>query len=768
MRVAIRPRFARVLPHAMRLVAVANGAMLLLFVLAFAIPLPARGAGRSVVVEYRDGQPAYVFLSPDDKWRLDVALERVDPKYIDALVALEDKRFWSHDGVDPIAIGRAAISDIAHARRVSGGSTLSMQLARLLEPRPRTISNKLLDMFRAVQLDLRLSKREILAEYLARVPYGGNLEGLESAAWAYFGHSAAHLTPLEIATLLAVPQGPSHFAPKPANTARLRARRDAILDKLIAAEVFASTDAQIALAEAKVAAPPEQLRKMPREAMHAAVALAARHRGDTVIRSTLDAGVQHLVERQAALRAADARTRGIGAGAVVVVDHRTREVVALAVSGTEIAMFDKRRSPGSTLKPMLYALAIDRGLALPQFLVADVPSQYGAYRPRNFDGDWAGLVTLRDALGRSLNMPFIELLEQFGVTRFASELTRLGVHALAPKQLGLSMIVGGVELTPLELAGMYATLAENGGVRPLRFTTADPIVPSAASFGAGAAYLTREALSQRDRPDISHRRDVPPMIHWKTGTSYGSRDAWAAGSGPAYTAVVWSGNVDEKPSAELIGGEASAPLLFDVLEALGTTGNREAVPEELAEVEVCAYSGHLPTQACHDRVKVLAPLHAVPTTTCPYHQAFDVDRETHRAVMPACRKPGVDYERKSFVVLPSSVVAWLDARNRATPDAPDMDPACAVDFGPPAIVSPAEGMTVSLVAGVPTKSQAIPLAASTRALSVSWFVDGALVGTGASSERMFWTPTLGKHEVVVADDAGRKARRTLVVRQSHR
>ena len=757
----------RWLPRLMRVVVVANGAMLVLFALAFAIPLPDRGGARSVVVEYRDGEPAYVFLSADDKWRLDVELARVDPRYVEALVALEDKRFWSHDGVDPIAIGRAALSDLTHLRRISGGSTLSMQLARMLEPRSRTFAHKVLDMFRATQLELRLSKREILAEYLAHVPYGGNVEGLESAVRAYFGHSAMHLTPVEIATLLAVPQGPAHFAPKPANTQRLRARRDEILAKLIAADVFSATDASVALDEARTTPPPEQLRRPPREAMHAAVELRAQHPGETVIRSTLDAGVQRLVERQIAQRTTEQRQRGINAGAVVVVDHATREVVALAVSGTDIPMFDRRRSPGSTLKPVLYALAIDRGLALPQFLVADVPSQYGSYRPRNFDGDWAGLVTLRDALARSLNLPFIELLEQFGVARFATDLAQMGVHALAPEQLGLSLIVGGTELTPLELAGLYATLAENGSAQPLRLVRG--VAPPAKQvYGPGAAYLTREALSQRDRPDISHRRDVPPAIHWKTGTSYGSRDAWSAGSGPTYTAVVWAGNVDERPSADLTGSEAAAPLLFDILEGLGTRGPQEQRPDELAEIEVCAYSGHLPTDACHDRVKIRAPLHAVPTTPCPYHQAFDVDRESHKAVASACRVAGRDYDRQTFVVLPSSVTAWLTARNRELPVAPELDPACSVDFGPPSIVSPAEGATISLVPGVPTKSQQIALAASTRAALVSWFVDGALVGTGASSERLFWIPTPGQHEVVVADDAGRKARRTLVVRQGRR
>ncbi|HWU85952.1 MAG TPA: transglycosylase domain-containing protein, partial [Kofleriaceae bacterium] len=419
-----------------------NALMLAGIGLAFAVPLPERPAVPSVVVEYRDGRPAFVFLSPDDKWRLPVDLGRVDPTLVEALVALEDKRFFRHDGIDAIAIARAAFTNLAAGRRVSGGSTLTMQLARLLEPRPRTVPSKLLDMFRAVQLDLRLGKREILEAYLARTPYGGNVEGIESAAWSYFGHGAAHLTPLEIATLLAVPQGPTRYAPRPANAARLRARRDAILGKLVRAGVFSGADAASALEEVAAVPPPERLRRMPREAPHAAFVLRARHPGETAIRSTLDPGAQALAEREVALRAAELESKGIHGGAVVVVDHRTREVVALVGSlsffagaqhGGQIAMFARPRSPGSTLKPFLYALAIDRGLALPGYLVADVPAQYGTYRPRNFDGDYAGLVTLRDALGRSLNLPFVELLQQYGVERFLGDLGRMGV---SPGRLG--------------------------------------------------------------------------------------------------------------------------------------------------------------------------------------------------------------------------------------------------------------------------------------------------------------------------------------------
>ena len=757
--------------------------MLILVALAYVVPLPDRDTGWSTVVEYRDGKPAYVFLAPDDKWRLQTELEGVDPKFVDSLVALEDKRFWSHHGVDPIAVVRAAWSDVTQARRVSGGSTLSMQLARLLEPRARTIPNKLADMFRAVQLDMRLPKREILAEYLSRTPYGENVEGIEAASWSYFGHGPQHLTPLEIATLLAVPQGPARYAPSPANRDRLRARRDAILDKLIAAGVFDPVDAVAARADADMDAPPDHLRPMPREAAHAAIWLHEHHPGMLRIRSTLDAGAQALVDREVKLRAPELQRHGIFGGAVVVVDHRTREVVALAgnldfadaLHGGQIAMFDHARSPGSALKPFLYAYAIDHGLALPEYLVPDVPMQYGTYRPRNFDGNWSGLVTLKDALAKSLNLPFVELLQQVGIEQFVAALAEGGVSEAraAPGQYGLSMIIGGIEVTPLELAGLYAALAEDGGYAPLRFTALDlPRVPEPL-FGRGASFLTRQALSLKDRPDFPRRREVagvPAEIHWKTGTSFGFRDAWAAGSGPEYTAVVWTGNVDHTPSAELVGSEAAGPLLFDVLEGVADHARKpqaQQPPDDLTYVEVCAYSGHIAGDACEHRVKVLAPLHAVPTAPCPYHHTYEVEHDSGRAITPACRRPDRDYDRKSFVVLPSAVTAWLVAHERAVPDAPVFADGCAPDSdAPPVMLTPGEGEVVTLLPGMAAERQTVQLTVSAHTPHVAWFVDGELIGTGDASERMFWTPTPGKHEIVVADDSGRKARRTLEVKRT--
>ena len=764
----------------LRAVIACNAALLVLVALAYVVPLPDRDTGWSVVVEYRDGRPAYVFLSPDQKWRLHASLDEIDPQFVKALVALEDKRFWSHHGVDPIAVVRAAWSDVIHLRRVSGGSTLSMQLARLLEPRPRTIPNKLVDMFRAVQLDLRLDKRDILEEYLSRTPYGDNVEGLEAASWTYFGHPPDHLTPLEIATLLAVPQGPARYAPSAANQARLRARRDEILGKLIAAGVFSRIDAVAARADAELTAPPDHLRAMPREAAHAAIWLREHHPDELHIHSTLDRGAQLLAERQVALYRGEMKRHGIYGASVVVVDHRSRDVVALvgnldfddARHGGQIAMFDHPRSPGSTLKPFLYAYAIDHGLALPEYLVPDVPGQWGTYRPRNFDGHWSGLVTLRDALAHSLNLPFVELLQQVGLNAFADELARGGIteaHA-APGKYGLSMIIGGIELTPLELAGLYATLAEDGTYLPPRVTLLDPRREPVSLFGRGAAWLTRQALAQKDRPDFPRRREVdgmPPEIHWKTGTSFGFRDAWAAGSGPAYTAVVWTGNVDRTPSAELVGSEAAGPLLFDVLEGLADRTRKprpDSPPADLVYVDVCAYSGHLAGDACEHRVKALAPVHAVPTAPCPYHRAYEVDRATGRAVTPACRRGDADYDRKVFTVLPSAVVAWLEAHDRAVPEAPVFADGCTPSSdAPPVLLTPGEGEVVTLVPGMPADRQAVQLTASAHTAKVAWFVDGELLGTAPASGHVYWTPSPGKHEIVVADDTGRKAKRELQV-----
>lgn len=761
---------------------------------AWCVPLPERlNAPPSVVMEYRDGTPAHVFLAPDERWRIAAPPESIDVAYLRALLALEDKRFHQHPGVDPLAVVRAVLTNVTRGRRVSGASTLTMQLVRVLEPRPRTLSSKIIESFRAVQLELRLSKREILSAYLQFVPYGRNVEGVEAAALAYFGHTAAHLSPAEIATLLAVPQNPGRRFPTLENAARLRAARDELARRLLEDEALplgpesARVSAQTVLAEVRATPVPSGLMAFPREAPHAAAWLRTLRPSELRLRTTLDAGTQRLAERVMRDAAPELAQRGIHNGSAVVVDHASGEVLALVgtfdffdtAHGGQIAGFITPRSPGSALKPLLYAMGIDRGLVGPEQLVADIPVSYGGYSPRNYDGHFQGLVRMEDALSQSLNLPFVRLLDRLGVERFLGTLRQLGTESLVPEPgyYGLSAAVGGLELTPLELAGVYVALAEDGRTRPLKvIEDGKPPAKTREVFSPGAAWLTRRALSLKDRPDFPARRrmtGMPAQVHWKTGTSFGHRDAWAAGSGPRHTAVVWLGNFDNTPSVHLVGAEAAGPVLFDILEGLGARGrvameNRDAVPpSDLTQVEVCAYSGHLATDACTERRMVYARRSSVPTEPCPYHQRVEVDVATGLAVSPLCRS-GRQVESRVYLTWPATIRRFLTEQHRRLPEPPAYAPGCEPGGAQaaPQIVSPPEGQVALLIPGVAAEQQEVPLEAeAAHDRELTWFVNGAYLGRAKADERLWWKPAVGTHEILVTDDKGLSARRTLVVRE---
>lgn len=735
-----------------------------------ALPLPARLAvGGSPVVSWADGTPMNVALAPDDRWRVPVTVDDVDPDFVTALVAREDARFWWHPGVDPLAIVRAAGQDVLAGRIVSGGSTLTMQLARVLEPRPRTVVSKLVEAGRAAQLELALSKREILGAWLTFAPYGGNVEGVEAAALGLFGHPARDLDVVEIATLLAIPQDPAARRPSPRNAPALRAARDAVAARLVADGVWTEAD----LARVRAAAVPDALQPMPREAPHAAAWLRRGDRTSTTLRRE----VQTVVDRAVAREREAAAREGIRAVAVVVVEHATGEIVGLTggythdprVEGSMIAAFDVPRSPGSALKPLIYGLALDRGLALPEWLVEDVPVAYGSWIPRNFDGQFDGVVPLEQALSRSLNLPFVALLQQLGVEPFLGVLRGLGARRLdaRPGHYGLSVAAGGIELSPLEMAAIFAAIANDGQPIALRATPGAG-APGPRVMSPGAAWLVKRALSLRDRPDFPARRaagGVPRGIHWKTGTSYGFRDAWAIGSGPTHTVAVWHGNLDQQGSVNLVGARASGPMLFDLLEALSPRPVDAPTPAELSPIEVCALSGRLPGAACPTTTRVLAKRTRVPTETCALHTRVERDVRTGLRVAPGCRTgPTVVEDR---VLWPPAVVRWLPESERGAP-LPAWAPGCApaIEGGGPRVVSPQPGEIRVLVPGIPAEDQEIPLEADGVASDepVVWFVDGRLVGRGIGGERVWWLPARGEHEVVAQDAAGRSGRLRFEVR----
>jgi penicillin-binding protein 1C len=787
------PRWLRLTVAALILVAVAACAAVHL------VPLPERlGVADSQVVTWRDGRAAHVFLSDDDMRRIPVELERVDPTYVEALVALEDERFWDHPGVDPIAVGRAALSNIQHGEVVSGGSTITMQLVRLLEPRPRTLRSKAIEALRAMQLELFMSKQEILEAYLRFVPYGGNLEGIESASLAYFGHSAQALSDAQVATLLAVPQNPGVYKPAPEHAEDLEAARHKIARKLLrdgAVDIGAGDhtrdhDEVLALIESEPV--PTELRALPRDIPHVAYWLRQRRPAQPRIVTTLEQHLQANVEQMLAAREAEARLHGVHNAAVVLADHEAGEVRALVGNfdffddrhAGQIPGFDVRRSTGSLMKPFLYAQAIDEGRIAPEHLETDVPVTYGAYSPENFQYQYQGLIRMDEALARSLNVPFVNLLADVGVDRFAETLRQLGLQRLnpAPGEQGLSLAVGGVEATPLEVAELYAALANDGRRTPLRLVTDAPRVPSdgghvgepshASGFGRAAAWTTRQALRRRDRPDFPARRHgtgAAPEIHWKTGTSAANRDAWSAGSGGEFTSVVWMGNFSNASSEHLVGSVAAAPVLFDTLEGVIRPQNpRDVRPDELfATVELCAFSGHKPNEACEHTVEAEVPKHAVPTEACPYHIRVDVDVVSGRSLSPTCRQD-FDYETHSFVELPAQVRRWMRSRLGDVSEPPAAHPDCRAAAGEskPRISSPPVNQTLVMMPGVDASEQKIPLEAQAGrgAGELSWFVDGEFLGKASVGERIWWTPHRGEHDLVVMAADGAAASRTLVVR----
>ena len=764
-------------------------------ILAFVIPLPERlGVEDSTLVTYADGTPAHLELSrDDDRWRVGIPLEEVDPHYVEALILLEDQRFWYHPGVDPIAIGRATLSNLTHGEVVSGASTITMQLVRMLEPRPRTLSSKCIEALRAMQLELRLSKKEILEHYVRFAPYGRNIEGLDAASMAYFGHRATALSNSEIAILLAVPQAPNTRYPSTQNLPRLQRARDQVASELLAAgALFIDEDlpearGQRQAHEALLRDPlPPELLPFPREIPHLAQWLARTHPSSRIHRTSIDRTLQANLERLVIERRGDLKRAQIHHGAVVVARQKSDEVVGLVGNlgfddehGSQIAAFDTARSTGSLLKPVMMALAIDEGLTHPEQLVRDVPIERQRWRPSNFSGEFDGLVKLGDALIRSLNIPFILLIEELGVEKLLHtlRLARLTHLVDRPGHYGLNIAVGGVDATPLEMASLYAAFARGGEHRRLKILRGEGLEEDSRQLWTrGANWLVDRELARRERPDLPWRGErqaaaVSAPIHWKTGTSNDNHDAWSVGHGGDYTVAVWLGNLDHASSGALVGAQTAAPLMFDVMEALLSARTEEPVahhrpPEELTSIEVCSYSGDIPSSACPHTKTILAPVQSVPTRSCALHREIEVLKESGELTRRACRG-GREVETRRVLDLDEEVRSYLSAADRAASQLPSWARGCQPQSADraPEFLSPARGRRVLLIPGIPPERQRVPFAARSSATgsALNWFVDGEFIGKTMDDEELWWVPSPGSHEILVMDDTGRASMRPLVV-----
>ncbi|WP_237113797.1 penicillin-binding protein 1C [Pseudoalteromonas rubra] len=590
------------------ILAIGGLGLLLLSWLDWQYPLPQPYPdGPATVVTARDGQQLRAFSDKRGVHRYRISLEQVDPFYVTALLDYEDRWFYYHPGVNPLALCRALWQWLVHGRIISGGSTLTMQVARLLDPHERSVPGKLKQMARAIQLEWHYSKAEILTLYLNLAPFGGNIEGVEAASQRYFNKPARHLSINQSALLVVLPQKPSYNRPD-RYPERARAMRNKVLRRL--------ADSQLVN--------PEQLGLLSREPVSLSSdaqpplapllsrRLKRQYPGQHVIRTTLDHTLQQRLSKL--LTHTKHRLTGKSSAAVLIVHNQRAEVLAYQGSVdfrddsrfAHVDMIRAVRSPGSTLKPFIYGLGLDLGLIHSQSLMSDIPSNFDGYKPQNLTGQFSGAVSASKALQHSLNVPAIQLLHRIGAERFEQQLSNAQIK-LHHQHANLAVGLGGTGIELIELARLYRSLASQGKVRDLSLIAHHPRFPRSdyVLLSPGASWITFEMLSQLSAPDRvvpSNRR----KIAWKTGTSYGYRDFWAVGVSADYTVAVWVGRPDASPIVGYLGATRAAPLMFDVFDLLPADVQSLALPAQVKPVQICWPGGlahqNTPNSACQTQL----------------------------------------------------------------------------------------------------------------------------------------------------------------------
>ena len=748
----------------------------------------------STAVYDAKGRLLRLTLASDDRYRLWVPLKDIAPQLVDGVLLHEDRWFRWHAGFNPYGLARGAWVTYVRHGNPQGGSTISMQLARLLwRLNTRSPMGKLRQIGRAVQLELFYSKDQILEAYLNYAPYGRNVEGVGAASLAYFDKPPAALTLPEALTLAVVPQDP---------TRRLRAGKDApeaapdVINRHLADSrnrLYARwldkhpNDAALK----PLFALPLNLRslsRLPFEAPHAVEQLLNARRldaaamADSRVATTLDLDLQHDLERQVTRYIERNQSRGVRNAAAILVDTRDMAIKAMigsadygdaAIHGQVNGTLAKR-SPGSTLKPFIYALGFDQGVLHPQSVLRDVPTSFGPYTPENFDGHFLGPVTATEALVRSRNIPAVWVASQLHGPSFYQFLRDAGIGRLASeKHYGLALVLGGGEVSMQELAGLYAMLANRGELKPLRLAANDPVLKQGTRLlSEEASFMVMDMLRQNPRPDeTTGAQPYRLPIYWKTGTSWGFRDAWTAGSFGPYVLVVWVGNFDGSSNPAFVGVEAAAPLFFQIIDALraeqpGMAEPIRRMPANLKRVSICLASGDLPNQWCPQKGTTWFIPGKSPIRVSQVHRPVVIDDATGK---PACPPYGDKHTHLEVYEFWPSELQQVFIQAGMPRRTPPRNESC-INGGeavgePPRITSPLRGSIYALRLKRGEQDRIAFSAngdAATRTLY--WFVNDAYVGSSAPGQSLFWQPpTAGNYEVRVVDDRGMSDMRPLGV-----
>ena len=740
------------------------------------LPLPKDDLARVVLAE--DGTPLWRFADANGVWRYPVQTSEVSPYYLEALLTYEDRWFFQHPGVNPLALGRAAWQNLSGGRVLSGGSTLSMQVARLLDPHERTLPGKARQLWRTAQLEWHLSKDEILNLYLNRAPFGGTLQGVAAASWAYLGKSPQQLTRAEAALLAVLPQAPSRLRPD-RHPQRAQVARDKVLRRLAQYQVWPPSAVDEALEEPLLLAPRLEPSLAPLLARR-----LNRPNSPPLIRTNLDANLQRRLEDL--LMGWRARLPDHTSAAIVVVETENMAVRAYLGSVDindarrfgHVDMISALRSPGSTLKPFLYAMAMDAGLIHSESLLQDVPRRYGDYRPGNFSMGFSGPVSASAALATSLNLPAVQLLEAYGPKRFAADMRNGGVPLSLPAlaEPNLALILGGAGSRLEDLVSGYSALARGGKSASLRLQPQDEL-RERRMLSPGSAWIIRRILSGQARPDRDPRAELVqrPLLAWKTGTSYGFRDALAIGVGPRYLIGVWIGRPDGTPVPGQFGLASAAPLMLQVHDVLtnrdaqrGIAAPVQPVPSNVGVAAICWPLGQPLNKNdpnCRRQRFAWTLDHTTPPTLLAADQPLGVGLREHiwvnpqgLRVSPQC--PGA--QAQEVALWPAPLEPWLPRVERRESRLPMASPECP----PPALYA----VTPLSIVGVRDGDQLRRPAASQEWLRLKlsalggdgrrwWFLNGAPLGDSTQQEDITTRiKQAGRYEVSVLDEGGQTAR----------
>ncbi len=739
-------------------------------------PLPPPPAYSMLITDHR-GEVLQVFLSRDDKWRMKTELNEITPDLRKAIIYKEDKYFYYHPGVNPVAIGRALANNLLRNKTTSGASTITMQVARLTEryhagARKRTYGNKLVEILRALQLEWYYSKDEILQLYLNLVPYGGNVEGVKSAALLYFGRLPNQLSLAQLTALAIIPNRPTSLYLGRHN-ARITNERNKWLQRFKAQDIFSEAAIEDALAEPLDA----RRNELPRLAPHLAYRLKRQYRNAATLSTTIVRAKQDKVQQLAYNYHRRLRNLNIHNLAVIVVNNRTHQVEAYLGSpdfndgdnGGQVDGIRAVRSPGSTLKPLVYATAFDEGQLTPKTVVTDVPTDFRGYQPENYDQQFNGKVTVEKALAFSLNIPAVKTLDAVGLPLFVKKLKQANFRQISrdEKKLGLSISLGGCGVTLEELTGLFSVFANQGNYFPLVYTTGQSTTKPVRVVSPAAAFVVTEMLTQALRPDLPNNYQSSyhvPKIAWKTGTSYGRRDAWSIGYNATYTVGVWVGNFTGDGVRELSGADIATPLLFQLFNAIDYNSPNQwfRPPSALQFRLVCAETGKVPNHFCDNQVTdYFLPLVSSPEP-CDHLQEIAVSADGSFSYCTTCR-PEAGYVKKWFNRFSPELIAWYESEHIAYQQIPAHNPRCTRIFSDqaPTIVSPAEGREYLVDKESPSQ---LMLAANTshRVKQVYWYINDQFYKAAKASEKVFFTPgvdspTVGSIKISCSDDQGRNS-----------